>query len=93
LTDQIWSDIIIGTLCSIKSSSGKILYKPKDVAKRWSEYLGRLFNDNREEEESVPAAPLSGPPILKNEVRKSLHFMKNDKADGPDEVATYMLNR
>ena len=35
----------------IKSSTGEILYEPEDVARRWSEYLGQLFNDFRTNEE------------------------------------------
>ena len=75
----------------IKSSTGEILYEPEDVARRWSEYLGQLFNDFRTNEEFTSLNALSGPPITKDKIRWALHKSKTNKAAGPDEVVTEML--
>ena len=74
----------------IKSSTGEILYEPEDVARRWSEYLGQLFNDFRTNEEFTSLNALSGPPITKDEIRWALHKSKTNKAAGPDEAVTEM---
>ena len=75
----------------IKSSTGELLYEPEDAARRWSEYLGQLFNDFRTNEEFISLNALSGPPITKDEIRWALHKSKTNKAAGPDEVVTEML--
>ena len=75
----------------IKSSTGEILYEPEDVARRWSEYLGQLFNDFRTNEEFTSLNALSGSPIAKDKIRSALHKSKTNKAAGPDEVVTEML--
>ena len=75
----------------IKSSTGEVLYEPEDVARRLSEYLGQLFNDFRTNEEFTSLNALSGPPIIKDEIRWALHKSKTNKAAGPDEVVTEML--
>ena len=75
----------------IKSSTGEILYEPEDVARRWSEYLGQLFNDFRTNEGFTSLNALSGPPITKDEIRWALHKSKKNKAAGPDDVVTEML--
>ena len=80
---------------SINRSSGRRHLKSsiryEDVARRWSEYLGQLFNDFRTNEEFTPLNALSGPPITKDEIRWALHKSKTNKAAGPDEVVTEML--
>ena len=56
---------------------------------RWKEYIGDLFDDNRPEMPKMENK--EGPPILKSEVEKALHKMKNGKALGEDQISAEML--
>ena len=89
---EITGKIVSRPSACINSSTGEVLYEPEDVARRWSEYLGQLFNDFRTNEEFTSFNALSGPPITKDEIRWALHKSKTSKAAGPDEVVTEMLN-
>jgi len=53
----------------IRSSNGRILWEPEDIAKRWEEYTASFFHDDREEDDDKTASYESGPSILKEEVR------------------------
>ncbi|XP_042868436.1 uncharacterized protein LOC122250840 [Penaeus japonicus] len=88
---EITGKISAPSSACIKSSTGKILYEPEDAARRWSEYLGQLFEDVRTVKEINQLENLSGPAITKDKVRWALQNMKPNKATGPDEVVTEML--
>jgi len=75
----------------IRSSSGRILWEPEDIAKRWEEYIASLFHDDREDNDDKTTSYESGPSILKEEVRWALQHCKPGKAAGPDEVVVEML--
>ena len=55
----------------IRSSRGRILWEPEDIAKRWEEYIASLFHDDREDDDDddKTASYESGHSILKEEVR------------------------
>ena len=73
----------------IKDKHGNILFQAEEITKRWCQYIGELFGDDR------PHAPLpnnnDGPPILKCEVSNALKKMKDGKAQGEDGITTEML--
>jgi len=75
----------------IRSSSGRILWEPEDIAKPWEEYIASLFHDDREDDVYKTTSYESGPSILKEEVRWALQHCKPGKAAGPDEVVVEML--
>ena len=55
------------------------------MLERWSEYIGELFEDNRQGRPVISCC-LDGPKILKSEIREALKRMKKNKAAGPDEI-------
>jgi len=66
----------------IRSSSGRILWEPKDITKRWEEYIASLFHDDREDDDDdddKTASYESGPSILEEEVRRALQHCKPGK--------------
>jgi len=81
---------IPGSKC-IKSADGRVLYEASSIASRWEEYVQDLFHDDNQNEEIIPETALSGPSILKSEIRWALSKMKSGKASGPDNIYTEML--
>ena len=68
----------------IEDKSGKIIFDSKQIAERWKEYIGELYDDERG---SVPYFDIStGENILKEEVENVGKMMKNGKATGSDEI-------
>jgi len=89
---EITGKIPSGPATCIKSLTGEILFKPVDVAERWSEYLSQLFDGVKMDDEEINSlTEPSGPRITKDEVEWALGKMKDDKAAGPDEVVAEML--
>ena len=69
----------------IKSSTGEILYEPEDVARRWSEYLGQLFNDFRTNEVFTHYSMLS--PVHQSPITKSYgHFTSQKQTKLQDQM-------
>ena len=54
---------------------------------RWSEYIGELYNGDRNERK-MNNKNFEGPPILKNEIRSETNQMKTGKALARDAIAT-----
>ena len=61
------------------------------ILNRWTEYIGELFQDVREEMPIFSESP-DGPKILKSEVRTAIKMMKRNKAAGPDGVVIEMID-
>ena len=68
----------------IKSKDDKLLFEKDGIKKRWSEYIGDLFDDQR------PPLPspknLEGPRILRSEVEKAIKDSPAGKAPGEDGI-------
>ena len=66
------------TTGGIKSKNGKMLFEKEDILKRWTEYVGELFEDTR------PNLPTpsnnNGPKILKAEVECAIKISKRQIA-------------
>lgn len=75
----------------LKAKDGTIITNRDDILKRWGEYIGELFEDNRGEKPEINK-PMHGPPILKDEIRSAMRSMKNGKAAGPDNISIEMIN-
>ena len=72
----------------IKDENGLLLLESSEVKDRWQQYNKNLYDDpNRSE--SMPFVfeePLTGPPILKDEVWWAMKIAKENKAMGPDGI-------
>ena len=64
----------------------------EDVKRRWSEYVGELYNDVTPEMSEIVIENNEGPTILREEVRCAMESMKSGKAVGGDGVAVEMLH-
>ena len=68
----------------LKSKTGEILMEKCEIINRWTEYIGDLYNDNRQDfhmshnEES--------PSILLEEVANAIKHTNSGKAPGPDNL-------
>ena len=72
-----------------KSESGVILFETNEILNRWTEYVGKLFDDKRDE--TYLHHFLQGPIILKSEVENSLKSKSKGKFSGIDDISTEML--
>lgn len=75
----------------IKSRDGNILFDQEEIQKRWVEYIGELYDDNRGQQHQEYARLGEGPELLQEEVKQAIRQMKNGKAAGIDEITTEML--
>jgi len=75
----------------IKSKDGDIIMDKDKILERWTEYIGDLYNDMRNEERT-DTTNNEGPPILEEEVISALKKMKNGKAAGPDNITKEMID-
>ena len=57
---------------------------------RWSEYISKLFDDDRNEDLTLQDIP-EGPEIMREEVENKIKNMKTGKAIGPDMISTEMM--
>ena len=74
----------------VKSKDGDIIMDKDKILERWTEYIGDLYNDTRNEERTGRTNN-DGPPILEEEVINALKKMKNGKAAGPDSITKEMM--
>ena len=74
----------------IKSKTGAVIMEKEQVLRRWSEYIGESFHDNRGGKPKI-TKNLEGPRILKSEVRTAIAEMKRNKAAGPDGIVAEMI--
>ena len=74
---------------AIKTKDGRTVVEENEIRTRWEEYIKELYNDERGQK------PIKtnneGPPILKEEIKAALNKMKKNKATGPDNIETEML--
>ena len=74
--------------CLIKDKNGTLLIENNDVKEHWLQYTNELYDDSCRSD-SKPfrfEEPLSGPPILKEEVRWAMKKAKKRRALGPDGI-------
>ena len=73
---------------NIRSKDGTLLSEKEKVLSRWKEYIGELFDDNRQEQPNIEN--LDGPPILNLEVEFAIRNTSDGKAPGEDGIVTEM---
>ena len=79
---------------AVRNKDGSSAENPQDVQKRWNEYIEELYDKNRRptmeelgiESEDTVEDECKGPPILEDEVREAINAMKNNKAEGRDNI-------
>ena len=65
----------------IKGNEGKLLTDESDICQRWSEYIENLYDDPiLSDEPLLFDGFLSGPEILKSEMRQAIKTAKNKKS-------------
>jgi endonuclease/exonuclease/phosphatase family metal-dependent hydrolase len=73
----------------ISDKNGNILFEEQDINKRWVEYVGELYNDDRGDIPDIEEK--TGPSIMTDEVKAAITAMKDGKAGGDDNISTEML--
>ena len=80
---------------ALKDNNNNIVFEKELILKRWTEYIGELFNDDERDDmlpsANVPSKQLDGEPILLFEMKNALNGMKNDKACGNDKIVKGMI--
>ena len=86
ITDQV-NNKIRG---NIRDKNDNILFEQDCILKRWNEYIGELFEDNRKES---PPEIIGNeePPITLEEVEHALHQTKGGKAPGEDQITSEIV--
>ena len=74
----------------MKHGSWAVLRDEERVKERWKEYFENLLNEEYPREQHQNGTPNQGLTIgvTRAEVESALSKMKNNKATGPDEIAT-----
>ena len=76
---------------ALRNKKGEIVFDNHDILARWVDYIGELFQDDRQELPSDVDKELTGPPILLSEIQEALRKMKYGKAVGNDKINKEML--
>src|SRR6218665_3303380 len=80
---------------AIKDRSGKLLQDPVEVRTRWKEYIEELYkgvdNSHDYKEEEPQSEDDMGPDFLKDEILAAIGEIKNNKAEGIDNIPIEML--
>src|SRR5688572_28551932 len=80
---------------AIKDKNGKLLQDPEEVRSRWKVYVEELYKgeDNRDnyKEEATQSEDDMGPDLLKEEILAAIGEMKNNKAEGIDNIPIEMI--
>ena len=74
----------------LKSKDGNIIMDKDKILEKWTEYIGDLYNDNRDEDRRIESNN-DCPSIMEEEVSTALKKMKDGKAVGPDNITTEMI--
>ena len=75
---------------TVKDKHGNILMDLPDIMKRWEEYVGDLYEDNRGEKPEI-VGEMEGPPIMQREVENAIRQMSRGKSVGEDQVSVEMV--
>jgi len=80
---------------SVKNENGKLITDPKLVKNRWKVYIKKLYNaEGKPHSLNIePATDMDniGPCILEEEVATAIKELKNNKAEGIDEIPAELL--
>ena len=74
----------------IKSKDGTLIMEREDILKRWSEYIEKLFFDDRSQKPPV-RKNIEGPRILISEVSAAVAHTKRNKAASLDGIVVEMI--
>lgn len=76
---------------AIEDEDGNILTDKNEIAERWKTYCQELYRDSSGKLSRVPIPEEKEPSILKDEIRRAIAKLKNNKAPGADEITAEML--
>src|SRR6218665_2194556 len=80
---------------AVKDRSGKLLQDPMEVRTRWKEYIEELYkgvdNSHDYKEEEPQSEDVMGPDFLKDKILAAIGEIKNNKAEGIDNIPIEML--
>ena len=80
---------------AIRDEHGRMLTRKEEVLQRFAEYIEELYEDNRDQSPELDLEELQSAkimnPIGEAEVRTIIRELKNDKANGVDEIPAEML--
>ncbi|XP_030747721.1 craniofacial development protein 2-like [Sitophilus oryzae] len=74
------------------NENNQIVLNDNEKRQIWEEYVEKLFSDNRPDNELTVENNLTGPSITKEEIEKAIQLAKTNKAAGPDEIPSEILN-
>ena len=74
----------------IEDKNGDIIMEKDVILSRWSEYIGKLYNDDNRGDMPDIVAEIESP-ITRREVEHTLQGMPEKKSPGPDGITTEML--
>jgi len=82
---------------AVEDREGKMLQDPEEIQNRWKEYVEELYQ-SQEKPKNLNDGPYMGtgedigPEVLKDEVLAAISDMKNNKAEGVDNIPAEILN-
>ena len=78
-----------GTTTCVEAKDGTIIIEKDKIFDRWSEYIGKLYDDDRGEMPVITTGSIS--PITYQEVEYALKGMSMSKSPGTDDIITEMI--
>ncbi len=80
----------------IKDQQGNLLHKPAEIRNRWKDYVEQLYSkETRPAQLDVEGLPENrddmGPELLREEILAAINEMKNNKAEGIDNIPVEVL--
>ena len=87
---------------AVKGKDGKMIEDPEEIRTRWKEYVEELYRENsnlkedkevneKEENQKRENEEKEGPGVLREEVLAAIEDMKNNKAEGIDNIPIEFL--
>ena len=77
---------------SVQDKDGVLLQDPEQVKRRWKEYVEDLYHAKHRPKDTVDEGEEeTGPELLKEEILAAVKNMKNNKAEGIDNIPAEIL--
>jgi len=102
--DQVYEEVrkmtkkpsTVGGGTAVEDKQGNILQDPGEIRNRWKEYVEELYESqdkpkDLDEGEYMGTGDDRGPEVLREEVLAAISDMKNNKAEGVDNIPAEIL--
>ena len=70
----------------VKNKDGKVLFEERDNLKRWAEYMGELYSDDRPDICTNTNSIYNAVNILEMELKKTINKLPKGKSTGINEI-------